>query len=214
MTQWNRAIAVAGIIGAVIAMGAYLWLVHDFTVRDVRDGWGYGVALVSMVVVVVAASWTSRWRWPVALVAVAVAALAWRDQAGRGWDPRWVYLAQHAGSNALLAWIFGRTLIAGRRPLITRLALTVHGELPPHLIAYTRSVTVAWTVFFVAMALVSLGLWLAGQAYWWSVLANLLTAPAVLLMFVAEYAVRRWRFPDFQHVDLMAGVRAFSRGRQ
>lgn len=214
MTPWNRPALLAASVVAVILLGTYLWLVHDFTVRDVRDGRGYALALASMVGVAVAAAWPTRGRWPVTLAALLIAALAWRAHGSQAWDPRWVYLLQHAGTNAALAWVFGRTLAAGRRPLITRLALTVHPDLPAPMQAYTRSVTLAWTVFFVAMTGASLFLWAIGEAYWWSVLANLLTAPAVVMMFVGEYLVRRLRYPGFPHADLMAGIRAFSRGRR
>ena len=126
-------------------------------------------------------------------------------------DPRWFYLLQHAGMQALLGVFFGRTLRRGRQPLITTLALRVHRHLPPDLLAYTRQVTVAWTVFFAVMTGLSLGLWCFAPASWWSVMANFLTMPAVIAMFVIEYRIRLRRFPDFDHATLLEGVRVFQR---
>ena len=40
--------------------------------------------------------------------------------------------------NAMLAWLFGRTLVRGRVPLIARFALMEQGTLSAELAAYTR----------------------------------------------------------------------------
>jgi uncharacterized membrane protein len=51
--------------------------------------------------------------------------------------------------------IFGRTLIAGRQPLCTRFAEAVHAQLTPQHRIYAGQVTLAWTLFFGAMAVTS-----------------------------------------------------------
>jgi uncharacterized membrane protein len=60
-----------------------------------------------------------------------------------------------------------------------------------------------------ALALVSLGMSCFAALSAWSLLANVLTLPLVLLMFIAEYAYRLWRFPGFEHASLTAAMRAF-----
>lgn len=124
-----------------------------------------------------------------------------------------VYLAQHAGSHALLALLFGSSLVKARRgrsdPLITQLARRVHGTLPPELVQYTTRLTWLWTLYFIAMAATSLLLYTSGSVRAWSVLANLVTPPLVVGLFVAEYAWRLWRYPNFRHASLLDGVRAF-----
>ncbi|HET9122764.1 MAG TPA: hypothetical protein VFN52_04585, partial [Acidiferrobacteraceae bacterium] len=107
----------------------------------------------------------------------------------------WAYLAQHAGSLALLAWVFGRTLSPGRVPMVTQFSTLVHGSLSPALMRYTRQVTVAWTLLFTLMAVSSLTLFVLGSLRAWSVFANMLTAPLVGLMFAGEYLVRRSVLP-------------------
>jgi len=139
---------------------------------------------------------------------------------GRYWD--WlqarvdlVYLIQHAGSHALLGIWFGGSLLAARRgtgrALITRLATRLHGALPPAIERYTRVVTGVWTAYFLLMTLASCALFVAGSLQAWSILANLVTLPLVVAIFVIEYLVRLRLHPDFEHVSLLDGVRAFMR---
>lgn len=112
---------------------------------------------------------------------------------------------------AVLGTLFGRTLGAGREPLVTRLARRVHGELPPPIERYTRSVTTVWAAFFAIMAAVAIALYALASREAWSAFVNLLTIPCVATLFVVEYAVRRIRFPNFQHVSILEGARAFER---
>jgi uncharacterized membrane protein len=133
-----------------------------------------------------------------AVAFVATLALASR---GTGFG---VYVAPVATWLVLLV-VFGRTLRAGREPLVTTLARLCHDEaLSPGMARYTRAATVAWCVFFASvaagLAIAAALLPLAG----WSLLANVAALPLVLLMFAGEYAVRRRRFPDIVHVHPVA----------
>ena len=74
---------------------------------------------------------------------------------------------------------------------------------------YTRQVTLAWSIFFGTMALVSTALFFAAPVKVWSGFANFLTAPLIALMFIVEYAVRRRMLPDVEHAGIVAGVQAF-----
>ena len=59
----------------------------------------------------------------------------------------------------LLLWLaifFGRTLRAGRMPLVERIARAALPALSPALCRYTRGLTAAWCVYFVAAAVLSL----------------------------------------------------------
>jgi uncharacterized membrane protein len=206
-----RAATVMVTVLAVIGLAVYGWFSHLLTMRDDRSGAEYFFSLGSVYLLIVALAWPTRWRRSVAVAATLLAVAAWAMHWAFPWDPRWLNLFQHAGTNACLGVLFGRTLVHGRRPLVTRFALAVHGTLPPGMDAYTRAVTWAWTVFFAVLTGCSLVLFFSGHAYWWSVLANFLTLPAVGLMFLGEYWVRRQRFPKFEHASLLDGIRAFSR---
>ncbi len=109
--------------------------------------------------------------------------------------------------NLILLWFFGRTLVPGRDPLVTSIARFVRGALEPDVERYTRRVTWAWCGFFAANAAISLALAALAPLAAWSLYANVLAYPLVALMFVAEYAYRRQRFPALQHVPPLALLR-------
>lgn len=120
-----------------------------------------------------------------------------------------VYWLQHMGMQLILFMTFGRTLLAKQKPLCTRFAEAVHAPLSPQHERYARQVTVAWTLFFAAMALTSTLLFFLAPLTLWSIFANFLTLPLVALMFIAEYWVRRWLLPDMRHTHILDAVRAF-----
>lgn len=124
------------------------------------------------------------------------------------------------GFIAMVAWAFGRTLLPGRVPLITRLVAaldhTPPADLSMDLRGYTRGVTALWAGVLAAMALVNLLLALlaqpqgilamfALQAPWsvsqtqWSWFANVVNYGLVGAVFVGEYAYRARRFPQRYH---------------
>jgi len=116
----------------------------------------------------------------------------------------------HATAYLALLWYFGRTLRAGREPLITRLARTVHGTLPPGTAEYTRGVTVAWSAFFAGQILVS-GLLLAfAPLEYWSLFVNVLNTPLVVLMFACDQTARAIRFRGQPRVPIARILRAFA----
>ncbi len=120
-----------------------------------------------------------------------------------------VYWLQNVAMQLILLMTFGRTLVAGRQPLCTRFAEALYGPVTPQHEIYTRQVTLAWTVFFAAMALTSSVLFFLTPLAIWSIFANFLTLPLVALMFIAEYGVRRCLLPDMQHAHILDAVRAF-----
>lgn len=120
-----------------------------------------------------------------------------------------LFLAQHAGVHAALGVGFALTLRAGQVPLVSRLAERVHGQLTPAMARYTRQVTQAWVLYFVAMTLSSLGLYAAGCITAWSLLVNAGTPLATLAMFAGEYALRYRLHPEFERVGLVESVRAW-----
>jgi uncharacterized membrane protein len=147
------------------------------------------------------------WITAIALTTLAILLLV----PARSANASLVYQLQYLAMQAVLATAFGRTLIAGHEPLVTRFARLVHGELPPPVERYTRGVTAVWTAFFTVMAAVAIALYVFASREAWSAFVNLLTIPCVTILFIVEYAVRRIRFPDFEHVSILEGARAFRR---
>ena len=94
--------------------------------------------------------------------------------------------------NAGLMILFGLTLRRDSMPLIERLMrMEYHGgELPVALAHYARQLTRIWTGFFAAVVLISLVLAISAPLELWSLFANVLSYPFVLILFLAQYA---WR---------------------
>jgi len=112
--------------------------------------------------------------------------------------------------NLALAWVFGRTLMRGRIPLISRFALMEQETLSPEVAAYTRTLTWVWTSLFVVAAAISLGLALSGHHDAWSLFTNLINYLLVGALFLGEFVYRRLRFRNQQHhspLQLLRNVR-------
>jgi uncharacterized membrane protein len=121
----------------------------------------------------------------------------------------WLVLVPNTLINGSLAWFFGRTLEQGNEPLVTKMALKIHGSLPDYMVRYTRQLTGVWTAFFVLQVVGSLALYWVVSFEAWSKFSNVYSLPSLIGMFVFEYAYRRLRFPNFEHVSILAGVKSF-----
>lgn len=144
----------------------------------------------------------------IAVLVVACAAAFFLSREGR-LGVAAAYGLPHAAIYVFLLFLFGQTLRPGKEALITRLARRVHGTLPPYMEAYTRRLTLAWCVFFVAQLLVSGLLFAFATLNAWSAFINLLNFPLLLLMFVGEYLYRVTRYRDFPHATIAQAIRAF-----
>lgn len=157
------------------------------------------------------------WAWLVGVLVLGTLALLGRagEVAEAGMllylPPVVLYLA--------LAWFFGRTLLPGRHPLITRLVWHLHDRpptLPVDIAGYTRRLTLLWALLLTAIGLSNAMLALlatpdgvlelAGYTpavtvprTLWSVVANFLSFTLVLAFMAGEYAWRWFRFPDERH---------------
>ncbi len=199
---------------ALLAAFALVLAIHVLLVE--RDGGSIALLIAIGWTVACAVTTSLGTRRPVAgLAATALGlgmAAAWWSVLERHVDL--VYLVQHAGTHALLGLWFASSLRQARgggdEALITRLALRVHGTLPPAMVRYTRGVTLLWAAYFLLMALASCALFAFGSLRAWSLLANVVTLPLIALIFVGEYLVRLRLHPRFDHVSLLDGVRAFT----
>ena len=96
--------------------------------------------------------------------------------------------------------------------MISSFAQRVHGPLEAPLARYTRAVTLAWSSFFVLMAVLSLILFFAAPIATWSAFANLLTPFLIGAMFLGEYLLRLRCLPPHLHTGLLASIRAVLAG--
>ncbi len=127
---------------------------------------------------------------------------------------------------AVISWTFGRTLLSGRTPLVERLARGFHFPAVPSadILRYARRVTWAWTLLLAAVALLNAVLItglvpggllaLAGYTPRWPVspaafawFSNTGTYLLIGAMFVAEFSIRIWRFPDYRFRNPLQFIR-------
>ena len=202
MPIWRLAAALA-------ALAAYALLCHGLMAHAPGHPLTV-VALFAPLLGMLALAGLQAGRHLLLLAAVLLAGLlAALTLVGRSGDMNRLYVLQHAGMHAALAWLFGNTLRQGQTPLITALAQRIHREFTPAMRAYTRRLTALWAAYFVAMILLSLALYVLAPWPWWSAFGNLLTPLAAGSFFVGEHLLRRWRHPEFERASLMQAVRAY-----
>jgi len=152
-----------------------------------------------------------QWIWRVGGVLLVLGLLAWFWPSLRSNVPLLYYL-QHLGIHVALGVFFGKSLLGPGEALITRMARRIFShELSERKVRYTRNVTLAWTVFFFANALVSTLLFILAPPAIWSVHANLLTGPLIGVMFLVEHLWRLCVLPPHERPGLADIVRAYRR---
>lgn len=197
------------VAGALTLCLAYSIMAHRAATHPAPGLWEVVVALFLVLVLAVSLAWRSAHR-PLMLV-LCLAGVAGIVSMG-DWlrlHYQWLFFLEHAGMQSLLCIAFGRTLIAGQTPLVSRFAVVVHGPLSPQLQRYTRGVTWAWTLYFGLMASLSVALFSFAPIAWWSGFANLLGVPLVALMFVGDYLVRRCVLSPQDVTSVWQAVRAY-----
>lgn len=129
-----------------------------------------------------------------ALLAAALSLWWWGDEAAL------VYVPPVLANLAMMV-LFWRTLRPGSTPIVARVASLWRGPLDREVAAYTRRVTVAWTVFFAVMAVESAALALFAPLHVWSLFTNGLNYVFVVLFFVIEYRLRLVCLPRHEHLS-------------
>ena len=195
-----------GLLGVAYVVGCH-WLMTS--APDSR--WSALLVIGPMLALVALFAARRGQRLVAGLAALVLAGLVLQAWQGGGLAPATLYLAQHVAIHASLALLFALTLRPGQEPLVTALARRVHGVLTPAMQAYSRKVTIAWSAYFVLMAAISVGLFLAAPFAAWAVFANLLTPLALLLMFVGEFLLRYRLHPEFERATFTAAMSAYAR---
>ncbi len=194
---------------AAVASVAYVAVSQWLMVRAPESPWSAAALLVPMLAVVCAWMWHAQQRLLAACAAAAIVLLLFQAVAGQPVAAEKLYVAQHVVVHLCLALWFGASLRRDQTPFISRLAARVHRQLTVPMKAYTRNVTLAWTIYFVLMVLVSLALFAGASFEAWATFANLLTPIALALMFGGEYLLRYKLHPEFERVTMMDAIRAY-----
>lgn len=196
-------------LGIAALLIGYPVLAHYTNESASNPNLGALVAIAPVVLIALILAWRSSRRIVMLGVLALACAALWFGWSTLEQHFGLVYWLQYMAMQLILFMTFARTLVAGRQPLCTRFAEAVHAPLTPQHENYARQVTVAWTLFFAMMALISTLLFFLAPLTVWSVFSNFLTLPLVALMFIAEYWVRRWVLPDTQNMRILDAVRAF-----
>jgi len=194
---------------AAVASLAYVAGSQWLMVRSPTSSWTAVALLSPMLAVVGIWAWRSGQRFLALCALTAIAALlarAW--QSGEMAADR-LYVAQHVAIHLGLAAWFGGTLRPGQTPLISMLAERVHRSLTGPMRSYTRRLTLAWTIYFLSIAALSILLHASAPFEAWATFANLLTPVALGLMFGGEYLLRYRLHPEFERVSMLDAVRAY-----
>ena len=200
----------APVAWAMAGAAAYATASHLLMTRAAGAPWAVAVLLGPLLATAGTLAWRSGRRLARAAVVLAVAALALLVRHGGAGTLDGLYVAQHAGIHAALGVAFALTL-RQPRSMIGRVAERVHA-LTPAMVAYTRGVTLAWTLYFFAMAALSVALWRLAPWPAWVLLANVGTPLAMVAMFVGEYLLRYRLHPEFERVPLRAAITAWRAG--
>lgn len=190
---------------------AYPWLAHAATTRGSGALAALALADVALIVLLEPLLRPRAWAW--ALLAACLAGL-WR-LAG---SPHALLplLLVPVAFIGFVAWTFGRTLGAGRTPLVTRMMLALEHDpgtpVDPRQLRYTARLTVVWAAALALLALANLVLALvavprgllaslgvappfAVTEAQWSWFANLLNYGLIGGLFAGEFALRKRLFP-------------------
>lgn len=147
------------------------------------------------------------------LILVTAAGATFLLARGEGLGLAAVYGLPHAAAYLFMLWLFGRTLVHGQEPLITRLSRQVRGTLPAAMESYTRRLTLAWCIFFAAQLATSALLLRFASPETWSLFINVLNFPLVGLMFVGDYLYRMVRYREFPQSSIAEAVQAYAKDR-
>jgi uncharacterized membrane protein len=193
----------------VVFFIAYSVLSHYSNLNPQAQDLGAALALGPMLIIGLVLIWRLSGASAAVLAAAAGAFLLHRYWPFLTQNFSIVYLTQQCGFYAIMAFTFGRSLRSGRVPLCTQLADRIHGPLSALELRYTRNVTIAWVIFFLVNVAVNFLLFEFAPLRTWSLFVNFLSLPLILLMFVAEYAVRRRVLPKVQRNGLIATLRVY-----
>ena len=206
MAQLKHLVSGAATVGVIAACE---FGTHYAASTPGAQGFGLAVVVAPLLLLGLAAASRSPQRWWLLPLWAAVCAGLWVARAPLVRYFEWGAYLEHLGVNLLMAFVFGRTLAAGRRPLCSQFAALVHGTLTPAVANYTRQITFAWSAFFLSVAVVSTLLFATAPVVVWSTFANYMTLPLVALMFVGEHLWRRVALPNVQRPSMVATARAY-----
>ncbi len=191
----DRRTATLTLIIVAAFIGGYALLSQYSYARPEAKGLGAAlsvgpIALVGLVLV---------WRWTPRLIAVLLTlglgvllVIYWPFLKTHY---EWSDLIQQAGAYAMLATGFGRSLLPGRTPTCTQLALQIHGPQTAQELRYTRRATWVWFGFYGLLAVAIVIVFLQASPRVWSLFTNFGSFGLMAALFLADHGLRRLLLP-------------------
>lgn len=168
------------------------------------------VVLAPLVVGTLAACWRTRFRFLAVagcLIGLMIVVLH------ADWLTRYAasfFFLQHVGAMGSLGILFGSTLGTKEGALCSRIArFAIPAPLDAQYIDYTWKVTLTWTIYFAAFALISTGLFFFAPLSLWSVFATFVTPASVFLLFACELLVRGYALPGRPHFTIAQTIDSY-----
>lgn len=140
------------------------------------------------------AHWQWLWQAGLLLGLVAVLLALVQTPAGTALSPqriRWFYFLQEAVMLWLLVAVFARSLLPGKTPLCSAVAVLSHPVMTPAVWRYTRGVTLAWALWIAGLWLVSASLFVVASAQAWAFFSMGVLPVLIAAFFVAEVLLGR-----------------------
>ena len=113
--------------------------------------------------------------------------------------------------HAALFGLFAGSLRPGETPVIARIAAAMRPRLATAEIVYARSVTLAWTIFFLIMGIASSLLAIFASTAIWSWFVNVASYFLVGLFFVIEFVFRRRVLAEYVDYGFVAFMLSLAR---
>ena len=128
--------------------------------------------------------------WHRGLLVMGAAAIVAGATFDQGQSAALLVYSQPVLVNLALCYLFGRTLLNRRQPLITRYIGAIRGSLDAPTRRYGRRLTQVWTLLSAALALESVLLAVFAPREIWSLVTGFLNYLLVAAVIVVEYQVR------------------------
>lgn len=196
----------------LLAAAGLVYLVLDYMASSSSQPPVYAVLIgaIPLTAGLIAACWNASFRLPAMLLCLGglLAIVLNIDRLLA--HAAWLYFFQHVGIMTGLGIMFGRTLGSHEGALCSRIARAAIAEpLDARYLHYTWKVTLAWTLYFAASALVSLLLFAFAPLASWALFASLLTPLSLGLMFGGEYLIRLRVLPGQPHFSIAQTIQSY-----
>jgi uncharacterized membrane protein len=170
------------------------------------------VTAIPVVVGFVAACWRTSLRLPAVIVCVIGLIVLAQHENFLLSHAAWLYFFQHVGAMTALGIMFGSTLGTHEGALCSRIAkFAITTPLDADYFHYTWKVTLAWTIYFVASAIISIALFAFGALESWSLFAAIVAPISLPIMFGAEYLIRLRALPNRPHFSIAQTIESYQK---